>query len=48
MSASLEMRLSQRLRGIPFRLANFAVHVLLWPLQRYRVMIYAVLRKRAG
>ena len=46
--AMVAPRLSQRLRGLPFRIANLAVQVLLSPLERYRVMIYAVLRKRAG
>jgi SAM-dependent methyltransferase len=41
-------RLSLRLRGLALRVANVAVQLLFSRLQRYRVMTYAVLRKRAG
>lgn len=40
-------RLSRRLRGIPLRLANVAAEVLCSWMKRYRVMVYAVVRKPA-
>lgn len=39
-------RLARRLRGLPYRLASFGAWLLFSWMRRYRVMIYAVGRKR--
>lgn len=39
-------RLARRLRGLPYRVANFAALLLLSWSKRYRVMLFAVVRKQ--